>query len=106
MAADRFKEITKLLEREPADPFLRYALAMEHKKAGRLDEALEWMDKTLEADATYCYAHYQKGQVREQQGETDKAKHAYEDGLAAAKKCGDSHAAGEMQVALDLLDDA
>ena len=106
MAADRFKEITKLLEREPGDPFLRYALAMEHKKAGRLDEALEWMGKTLQADATYCYAYYQQGQVREQQGETELAKKAYQDGMAAANKCGDSHAAGEMQVALDLLDDA
>lgn len=102
--ADRFKELTRLLEREPNDPFLRYGLAMEHKKAGRPDEALAWFAKTLEADGTYCYAYYQRGQVLEEQGKPDEAKKAYTDGIAAAKKCNDAHAAGEMQVALDLLD--
>ncbi len=103
--ADRFKELTRLLEREPGDPFLRYALAMEHKKAGRLDDALEWLSKTLEADSSYCYAYYQRGQIFEQQDQMPDARKVYEDGIKAAKKCGDAHAAGEIQVALDLLDD-
>ena len=101
---DRFKEITRLLEREPNDPFLRYGLAMEHKKAGRLDEALAWFAKTLESDKTYCYAYYQRGQVLEEQGDTDAAKAEYDRGITVAKQCNDAHAAGEMQVALDLLD--
>ncbi len=103
--ADRKKELTRLLDREPGDPFLRYALAMEHKKAGKLDDALEWFNKTLEADASYCYAHYQIGQVHEENEDTAAASKAYETGITAAKKHGDAHAAGEMQVALDLLDD-
>jgi tetratricopeptide (TPR) repeat protein len=102
--SNRFKELTRLLEREPNDPFLRYGLAMEHKKAERLDEALEWFAKTLEADDTYCYAYYQQGQVHEQKGETEAARAAYEKGIERAKQCNDAHAAGEMQVALDLLD--
>ena len=102
--ADRFKELTRLLDREPNDPFLRYGLAMEHKKAGRLDESIEWFDKTLESDGSYCYAFYQKGQIFEQQGDTDAAKAVYEAGIKRARECNDAHAAGEMQVALDLLD--
>ncbi|MEM1012856.1 MAG: tetratricopeptide repeat protein [Planctomycetota bacterium] len=102
--ADRQKELSRHLERDPGDPFLRYAMAMEHKKAGRLDEALDWFGKTLEADETYCYAHYQIGQVHEQREDNDAASAAYEKGIAAAKKHNDAHAAGEMQVALDLLD--
>jgi tetratricopeptide (TPR) repeat protein len=105
MAADRKKHLDKLLEREPGDPFLRYALAMEHKKVGKHQLALEWFDKTLEADASYCYAHYQIGQVHELLEDPDAAKAAYTRGIKAANQHGDSHAAGEMQVALDLLDD-
>ena len=102
--ADRFKEITRRLEREPNDPFLRYALAMEHKKAGRLDEALDWFAKTIEANDSYCYAYYQRGQVFEDKGDAEQAKAEYERGIKAAKKHNDAHAAGEMQVALDLLE--
>ncbi len=103
--ADRQKELTRLLEREPNDPFLRYGLAMEHKKAGRLDLALEWLVKTLAADGTYCYAYYQQGQIHEQKGDTAAARGAYVKGIERAKACNDAHAAGEMQVSLDLLEE-
>jgi tetratricopeptide (TPR) repeat protein len=103
--ADRLAELRKHLDREPDDPFLRYGIAMEHKKAGAFDEALRWFDKTLEVDATYAYAHYQKGQVHEAKEDTASARKAYEEGVVAATKCNDQHAVGEMQVALDLLED-
>ena len=100
----RLKQLEELLRNEPNDPFLRYGVAMEHKKAGRLELALEWFAKTLEADATYCYAWYQQGQIRELLGEPDAARQVYERGIAAARQCNDQHAAGEMQVALDALE--
>jgi tetratricopeptide (TPR) repeat protein len=103
--ADRLKELTRLIEREPNDPFLRYGIAMEHKKAGRLDEALDWFARTLEADDTYCYAYYQQGQVHEQRGDVSAARSAYERGIERAKSCNDAHAAGEMQVAMELLEE-
>ena len=102
--ANRLAELQRLLEREPNDPFLRYGIAMEHKKASRFDEALDWFRKTLEVEATYCYAYYQQAQIYEERGETAAAKKVYKAGIKAANKCNDAHAAGEMQAALDLLD--
>jgi tetratricopeptide (TPR) repeat protein len=102
--SSRQKHLEELLKIEPNDPFLRYGLAMEHKKAGRLDQALEWFGKTLEADATYCYAWYQQGQVHQARGEVEAARSVYERGIAAARQCNDNHAAGEMQAALDELE--
>lgn len=102
--ANRLAELERLLKHEPHDPFLRYGIAMEHKKAGRNDQALHWLAKTLEADATYCYAYFQQGQVHETQDDNDAARAAYERGIAKARQCNDAHAAGEMQVALDLLE--
>jgi tetratricopeptide (TPR) repeat protein len=100
----RLKQLEELLRSEPNDPFLRYGVAMEHKKAGRLDEALHWFARTLEADATYCYAWYQQGQVLAARGDLEAARDVYERGIAAARKCNDQHAAGEMQAALDALE--
>lgn len=100
----RLEQLERLLAREPDDPFLRYGVAMEHKKAGRLDAALEWLARTLAADAAYSYAYYQQGQVLEAKGDVAAARAAYERGIAAARACNDAHAAGEMQVALDLLE--
>ena len=102
--ANRMAELQRLHEREPGDPFLRYGIAMEHKKAGRFDEALDWFKKTLEVEATYCYAYYQQAQIHEERGHADKAKKVYAAGIKAANQCNDAHAAGEMQAALDLLD--
>ena len=102
--ADRLKELTRLLEREPADPFLRYGVAMEHKKAGRLEEAVAWFDRTLEADDSYCYAYYHKGQTLEERGDAAGARQVYEAGIRRAKSCNDAHAAGEMEAALDALE--
>jgi len=102
--SSRLKQLEDLLRHEPNDPFLRYGVAMEHKKAGRLDQALEWFGKTLEADGTYCYAFYQQGQILHAQGDLEAARATYERGIAAARTCNDNHAAGEMQAALDALE--
>ena len=99
----RLAQLEALLIKDPDDPFLLYGIALEHKKAGRLDEALAWLEKTLAADAAYCYAYYQQGQIHEALGDTSAASAAYQRGISAARGAGDAHAAGEMQIALDLL---
>jgi tetratricopeptide (TPR) repeat protein len=99
----RLSQLLTMLEKEPNDAFLLYGVAMEHKKAGRLDEAIEYLDRTIAADALYCYAFYQKGQVQEQQGDTKAARQAYELGITAAMKKGDAHAKSELETALAML---
>ncbi len=93
----------KMLERESTDPFLLYGVAMEHKNAGRLDEALVFLARTLSADSHYCYAYYQRGQVEEQRGNIAAAKQAYAEGIAMAVKVGDAHAKSELEAALMVL---
>ena len=100
----RLKQLEELLRNEPNDPFLRYGVAMEHKKAGRLELALEWFAKTLEADATYCYSCYQEGQIIQLLCLSHASRQVYLRSIAAARQCNDQHAAGEMQVALDALE--
>lgn len=99
----RLEQLHKLLERTPQDPFLLYGIALEHKKAGESQEAIEWLNKTIQADSKYCYAYYQKGQILESVGDETAARDAYLAGIRAAKEVGDAHAEGELRGALDML---
>jgi tetratricopeptide (TPR) repeat protein len=100
---DRLQQLERMLEKSPNDPFLLYGIALEHKKAGELDRAARFLDRTIGADAGYCYAYYQLGQVREMAGDQEGARRVYRDGIEAAVKKGDAHARGEIEAALDLL---
>ena len=99
----RLPQLHKLLEKSPQDTFLLYAIALEHKKANELPQALDYLSRTLQIDPDYAYAYYQVGQTHEQAGDLDKARQAYQDGLAAARRKGDAKALGELQTALDIL---
>lgn len=101
--SNKLAQLFKLLEREPNDTFLLYGIGMEYKKLGAHEEAIKFFDRTIERDAGYCYAYYQRGQTLELMGKIDDAKLSYHRGVAAAQKVGDAHAAGELQGALDLL---
>ena len=100
----RMQQLRRLLEKSPRDPFLVYGLAMEFKKLGDAASAIEHFDRTIEIDAAYAYAYYQKGQVQESTGEVESAKRTYRAGIEAAKLKGDAHAAGEIEAALAVLE--
>lgn len=100
----RMQQLQKMLDRTPADPFLLYGMALEHKKADEPRQALEYLNRTIQADAGYCYAYFQLGQVYEQTGDMTSAKQAYRDGMAAAKQKGDAHALSELEGALSMIE--
>ncbi|HEX8340037.1 MAG TPA: hypothetical protein VF624_03935 [Tepidisphaeraceae bacterium] len=100
----RMQQLHQLLSKTPDDPFLLYGIALEHKKAGEPQQAVEFLNKTIAVDAGYCYAYYQKGQIYESIDDYDAARGAYQAGLAAAKTAGDAHAASEIEAALEALD--
>ena len=97
------RQLQQMLQRQPDDPFLLYGLAMEHKKAGDAAQALEYLARVTQKDPNYCYAYYQRGLVHESQGDTDAARRAYQEGIAASDRAGDAHAKGEIEAALEML---
>lgn len=100
---DRRDQLKKLYDADPNDPFVTYGLAMEDVKAGDDVGALAWLDKTLDLDAGYCYAYYQKGLALGRQGKPDEAKAAVEQGIARAKAVGDAKATAELEELLTTL---
>jgi predicted Zn-dependent protease len=99
----RLEQLQAMLQKEPSDPFLLYGIAMEYKKQNNPASAIDYFNRTLAADPSYCYAYFQSGQVHESTGDTDAARKAYQDGIAAAQKKGDAHAMSEISGALDML---
>ena len=102
--SERMKSLQAMLQKEPNDLFLLYAIALEHKKAAEFADALRYLAEVLKRDALYCVAYQQAAQVHEMAGETEEAKRAYRDGIAAASRKGDQHAREEMEGALAMLE--
>ena len=102
--SERLQKLQKMLEAEPNDTFLLYAIALEMKKAEQLPAALEYLTRVIAIDPGYCYAYHQKGLVYEQQGDLNSAKQAYREGIAAAERKGDAHARDEIAGALSMVD--
>lgn len=102
--SDRMQKLLALLERDPNDTFLLYAIALEHKKANDFPAALQWFDRVIEKDSGYSVAYHQAGLTHESAGDLDAAKAMYRRGIAAATRKGDHHAAEEMQGALSMIE--
>jgi tetratricopeptide (TPR) repeat protein len=91
------------IKAKPTDPFPRYALALEHKNAGNLEEAWRVFEALMAAHADYTPAYLHAGNTLVSLGRTEEAKVIYARGVDVSARVGDGHAAGELQQALGLL---
>jgi Tfp pilus assembly protein PilF len=103
-SSPRLQKLLAMLDRQPGDPTTLYMVALEYKKSGQPDLAIEHLDKTIQFDPGYCYAYFQKGEVLESQGEVEAAKDAYRAGIDAARRKGDAHALSELEGQLQMLE--
>lgn len=92
-----------MLEADPDDVFLHYALAMACIADGDVQLGLERLDQVIQRDPNYVAAYFQKGQVLAEQGETESAKQALARGIDVARHVGDTHAEREMTEFLEAL---
>lgn len=100
---DRLAKLLAMHAADPNDPFCLYGIAMEHARAGRHDEALNWFDRTLAADSAYCYAYFHKARSLEDLDRVEDACSTLKLGVAAAEKASDGHALSEIRGYLDQL---
>jgi tetratricopeptide (TPR) repeat protein len=102
--SDRLTRLLALHGAEPTDGFLRYALAQECQKLGRLTEAVDWYDRTIAADPKQFYAYFHKAKALETAGRSKDALAVLRDGLPRARAAGDFKAASEIEGYLDELE--
>ena len=96
--------LTTILQQNPADSFARYGLAMAHLSDGNTDAALTEFANTIQHNPDYVPAYQMSGQTLAKLHRTTEAKQRLNDGLAAAQRTSNRHAASEMQALLDDLE--
>ena len=97
---DRIAALEAFLLDDPDDPFTRFALAQEHRKAGRPDPALALFEALVRDHPQYVGTYYHLGALYADLGRTDDAAQTYRLGIAEATSVGDLHARAELQSAL------
>jgi len=95
--------LNEVLSQSPNDAFARYGLAMELSKAGEVDRALEEFGKLLSAHADYTAGYFMAAQTLAGANRTDEAKKILVEGIASARRTGNSHAQSEMTAMLEDL---
>jgi predicted Zn-dependent protease len=100
---DRIASLTEILAQDPRNILARYGLAMEYSNSGQFDRALEEFGTLLKTSPDYPAGYFMAAQTLVKAGRSEEAKRMLVDGIAAAGRKRDSHAASEMQAMLEEL---
>lgn len=92
-----------MLESEPEDVFLRYALAMEMEKAGEIQPALDLHSQLTKERPPHIASFFRSAQILAQQQQVESARTFLREGIEQARNAGDFHAAAEMSEMLSQL---
>jgi cytochrome c-type biogenesis protein CcmH/NrfG len=100
---DRIAMLNEVLAQNPKDAFARYGLAMEFSKLGDVDRALAEFGRLLESNPDYTPGYFMAAQTLARAERSAEAKQMLNQGIASAKRTGNTHAESEMQAMLDDL---
>jgi hypothetical protein len=92
----RRAKIEAMLADEPRDVFLRYSLAMELDKEGDHDASLALFGELTRDDPPYVPAFFMAAQQLARLQRVSEARTYLRDGIEAARRQSNAHAAGEM----------
>ena len=102
---DRKDQLLGMLQEEPDDEFLNYALALEYLRSKEYPLAASQLMRVLQLNENYIAAYYQIGKLHEILNENDAALKMYHEGRARALAKKDRKSAGEFEEAIFLLED-
>lgn len=105
MKSGRLEQLQKMLQDNPDDAFILYALGQEYLKLENTVEALKLFTDLTEKQPEYTGTYYHLGKLYEQLGDFEKARATYKKGLDMTSKLGDRHNYNELQGALANLVD-
>ena len=94
---DRMKKILSLLEDQPDDQFLNYALAQEYQRQENYELAIRQYRRLKEINEEYVGLYYHLADCLTQLGTKSEAMMVYDEGIIVAKRLNDQHALSELQ---------
>jgi len=104
VSSKRLEMLEKMTASGQADSFAWYALALEYKGMGRIEDAHATFTKLREKDASYVPMYLMCGTMLIDAERRDEAREWLETGIEKAKAKGDMHALSELEGALRQLD--
>lgn len=105
MMDSRLEQLKKMLEAEPDDSFLNYALALEYAKANNLNRAIQLIEEIIVRDKSYLGAYYELGKYYELSSQPERAVDIYKRGIKIALEQKNRKAQLELNEALLQLED-
>ena len=103
---DRVAMLNEILAQNPNDILARYGLAMEYSSNGNTERALEEFKNLLASNPDYAAGYFMAAQTLARASRNEEARKMLVDGIAAAKRSGNTHAQSEMEAMLEDLGNA
>lgn len=97
--SERLIQLEDFLKESPNDPFLKYAITMEHLKLGAVEKAIEGFEVLVAQHEDYVGTYYHFGKLLEKLGNSDRALQTYQRGMEVARSKRNMHALNELQQA-------
>lgn len=98
-------ELIQMLNDDPKDPFLRYAIALEHEKAGNTDESVSLLNELIKESPDYLAAYYQLGKMLLMKHQIPDAHKIIQSGIDLAQRKQNRHTLAELRQLADDLED-
>jgi thioredoxin-like negative regulator of GroEL len=97
------QQLEELLQSDPDDVFLQYAVAKARISEGDVEGGLAQFQVVIDGNPDYVPAYFQKGQSLAERGRIEEARTVLTNGIQIARKVGDGHAEREMTEYLESL---
>jgi len=100
----RIELLKQYLAEDPSDSFSQYALALEYANANNRNDAILLLEQLLNRQPDYLPCYYQLGKLYEIEGRPKQAITTFQKGIEIARKQKNQKTMGELQTALDMLE--
>jgi len=101
----RIELLRQYLLEDPSDNFSQYALALEYARENLRKEAILLLEQLLTRKPDYLSCYNQLGKLYETEGKQAEAINIFQKGIEIARKQKNKKTLGELQTALDSLED-
>lgn len=96
----KISKLARSVQKDPADTFSKFALALELLKVNRVEKAQVLFEAILKQDPEYLGVYYHLGKLYQQRGMFKKAEKLFRDGVKLAEMKGDLRTKSELSEAI------
>jgi tetratricopeptide (TPR) repeat protein len=102
--SERSVQLKEILDQDPANTLARYALGMEYSSLGETDAAVAAFHELIAQKPDYANAYFMAAQTLSNADRKNEAQELLKQGIDAAKRSNNRHAADEMSAMLEELE--